>query len=146
VNFLFWTVLIALGLGVGLHCTVAFRRTSHISAIDSPVGALSFTRRPEWPLSDGGWNLDDIQFLASSDRIRAVVTIEIHESTPDRRRRAIEILAREIYRHTEVEAVLVEAELDEGGQQLYLLAADGRGWWGESFVSELWANKKPRHR
>lgn len=145
-NFLFWTVLIAVGMGAGLHYAVASRRSHRVSAIDSPVDSFSFTQRPEWPLDDSGWNLDDIQFLASSDRIRAVVTVDIHQSAPERRQRALQILAREIYRHTEVEAVFVEAGLDDGGRDLYLFAADGRGWWGESFVSELSASKKPRRR
>lgn len=133
VNLPFWIILIALGVGAAVHWWLARRRVGDNT--DPPVGSFSFTERADWPLCADCWRLGEVQFLATSDRIRAVVTVEMSESDANRRREALEILAHEIYRHTEVEAVFVEAH--RGGEQpdLHLFAPDGRGWWGRRMLT-----------
>ena len=132
-NLLFLTVVVAVTAGFALHLrAVRSRRTT---AVDSPVEAFSFTHRDSWPLTPDQWSLEDVQFSATSDRIRAAVCIKVGVDDQKKRRQAVEVLAHEIYRHTEVAAVFIEAFRPDDDPDLYLFAADGRGWWGKELVS-----------
>lgn len=132
-NIVFWTTLLALACAGGVQWWIArWRRAADDQIADE---ALSFARHKRWPLAPDRWSLESIDLLASAERIRAVVSLELREDDPGRRRRAIELVAHEVYRHTEVQAVFVEALHAGPTPDLYLFAADGRGWWGREIIS-----------
>lgn len=97
-------------------------------------------RHPDWPLDSDAMSLEDIDFLATSDRVRAALRVRLRESDPDRRRKAVERLAHTIYRHFQVQAIFVEATAPDHPTVRYLFAADGRGWRGEKFVATAFSS------
>lgn len=133
-NPLFWSIVAALAIALGFQAWWWRRRDSE-SRGETPVDELAFTRDEDWPLEGDEWSLKDVEFLAGAGRTRAVVTTEMRCKDGDRRRRALQKLAREIYRHTEVEAVFVQADRPGHRPDLHLFAADGRGWWGQEVLS-----------
>lgn len=134
-NLVFWTILGAVTLGVGLHFVVHRRRQTTATNTEHDTSELFTPETLKWPLASENWGLRSVEFLATPDRLRAVARLDIDDADIERRQRAIEILAREIYRHTEVDAVFVEADGDRSSPDLYLFAADGRGWWGNEMIS-----------
>lgn len=133
-NLLFWLLIVVITAGVALHIRVVQQQRDS-GPVNSPVEAFSFTHQPNWPLDNDEWSLEDVQFVGTAGRVRAVVTIDNTADEPDRRRQALEVLAHEIYRHTEVEAVYIEARRPDAPPDRYLFAADGRGWWGREILS-----------
>ena len=128
-NLLFLVVLLAVATGVAVHLWWHRRRRPHPLA-DTPEQAFGFARRDDWPLAPEHWSIEDIQFAAAPDRPRYAVTVHIDDPDDDHCREAMQILAHEIYRATEVDAVLVQARRSGADSELLLFAADGRGWWG----------------
>ena len=123
--------MLVAGSALGLHYWFQ-RRRDRTSRSDRDNWAWTETK--DWPLTEDDWAMVDVQFMADDERIRAVVTIDVRDGDADRRRTALQIIAREIYRRTEVEAVFVEARRADELPDLYLLAADGRGWWGREHL------------
>lgn len=131
VNFVFWIIATLLSIAAALQWWSSSQQTENTDA----QKISSFARDDRWPLEDGTWSIDEVDFLATAERIRAVVTLVIEESDDVRRRQAMEFLAHEIYRQVEVEAVFIEAYGHPEGVASYLFAADGRGWWGREIIS-----------
>lgn len=135
-NFLFWTIALTVAIGAVIQWWL---RTRSAQTPDT-TEVLSFIGDDRWPLEDGTWSIGEVDFLATAERVRAAVTLEIEGGDATRRREAMEFLAHEIYRRVEVEAVFVEAFGDQGGVESYLFAADGRGWWGAESISTAFAS------
>ena len=133
-NLLFWLILFAMAAAIGSQWWVQRKHKGQDpEAIPAPV--LSFTKRSRWPLPRGSWSVDEIDFLATADRIRAVVTLHVDADQQEKCQQAMQIMAREIYAQTKAEAVLIEAFCQTSEPSLYLFAADGRGWWGRELIS-----------
>ena len=135
-NFLFWTILIALAIAGAAQWWLGRSR----SEPQNSSQVLRFTQDENWPLKEGTWSIDEVDFLGAAGRIRAVVTLKIDDGDEKRRRKAMEFLAHEIYRHVEAEAVFVEALGHPDGPESYLFAADGRGWWGSEIISTVFSD------
>lgn len=138
-NLIFWLILAVVSGAATLQWWL--RRRDGSSQPDAPVDTYAFTDDDDWPLGADQWSLKDVELLSGGGRNRAVVTIRLNCDDPGTRRHALEKLAREIYRHTEVEAVFVQARRPDEQPDLYLLAADGRGWWGDEMLSTAIAGK-----
>ena len=133
-NLLFWAGLFIIAVAAGLQWW-HHQRSKDRPQDDLSERTLTLADHRDWPLKPGTWSVSDVAFLTATDRIRAAVRIQIDDSAGRRRQKAMELLAREIYRHTEVQAVFVEATGNAEGPDLYLFAADGRGWWGQEMIS-----------
>ncbi len=125
-NFVFWTTLLALAVGAVIHWRAYKKRPE--GAPHPTAEALPLPTGTEWPIPTKMWTIDNVEFLASPDRVRAVVSVTFPPNEPEDRRECLQLLSSAIYRHTEVQAVFVEVSGvgDEG--ELYLFAPDGRGW------------------
>ncbi len=129
-NPLFWVLLIAVTTAISLHV----RWTRH--RIDTSLPReLDPSAHPDWPLSEDSWSIEALDFLATSDRIRAALRVRLDEGDAKQRRRAMELLAHRLYRHLQVQAIFVETTSRGRAPDRYLFAADGRGWRGDKFVS-----------
>lgn len=137
VNFLFWLTLAILTVLLGLHARWTHRRSRLPSSLPDSLTPQS---DPDWPLSCDGWSFEDIDVLATSERVRAAVRVRLHDSDATRRRRALEMIAHSIYRHVQVQAIFVETTTPHGTTDLYLFAADGRGWRGDKFVATAFSS------
>ncbi len=135
-NLLFWTIFLALVIGAAVHA-IALRRRE-----EQPLqeGSIELDALPGWPLERGDYSIGTVDVMASHDRKRAVITVDIKDDDSQRRREALKFLGHEIFRRLSVDVVLVEGTGPDGAPELYLFAADGRGWWGREVFSEGFGN------
>ncbi len=133
-NLIFWIALLCILFALSAQWLI-HRRKAPAQAGQLPAHILGIANEANWPLSTGSWSIDDVDFLATSDRIRAVVTLRVERDQRKHCADAMKQLARAIYAQTEVEAVLIEAYSGSLTPALYLFAADGRGWWGREIAS-----------
>ncbi len=136
-NLLFWLMLILIAVPIGLHVRSTLQPNAHQTTLPD---SLDPTDHRDWPLSPDEWTLQSLDFLATSDRIRAAVQLRLQPSDPELRRRSMEIFAHCIYRHLEVHAIFVEATCPGHSLDRYLFAADGRGWSGDKYLSTAFSS------
>lgn len=131
-NFLFLLIVFAIVAAIGLHTRWSNRRLRDASRLPAD---LSLSDHPDWPVEPGHFSVDAADFLATPDRVRAAVRLRIDTGDVADRRQAMRMTAHHLYRHLEVQAIFIEAAGADGSVDLYLFAADGRGWRGDNMVS-----------
>ena len=131
-NLLFVLTLLVITAAIALH--LRWWRSRLHSTTRLPAD-LSVTEHRDWPLEDDGFSVEAADFLATADRVRAALRLRIDDTDVTRRRKAMRMVAHHLYRQLEVQAIFVEAVNTTESVDLYLFAADGRGWGGDTFIS-----------
>lgn len=126
-NFVFWTTITALIIGALVHRRIYLHHQPNQGSHPTPE-SLPLPSGTTWPIAASEWTIENIEFLASADRLRAVVSVIFAPEQNEARQQCLQLLSTAIYRHTEVQAVFVEVSGVEDAPELFLFAPDGRGW------------------
>ncbi len=145
-NPLFWIVLAVAAVGYVVTLWVLYSRDGDDGGFHSgQTPGYSYTEGHNVGLDEtvvdlpgGDWVPVRLETLHGPDRSRLVLTIavDVEPGARDGLYAFLDDLAEEAQRHSEADAVFVEAEGEFGteGRWETLYTSDGRGWWGTEQV------------